>query len=349
MNSDPAKNILVVRFSSLGDLGLLYPAITSFLHQHSAYTVILVTKEEFAPLFYEIERLIIYPVNTKKYNGVTGIYKLCSVLNNSFHFEIVIDAHQVLRTFIINFFLRLKGKKIFRLKKLRKERNALTRKHNKILRPLPQATNLYLNIFTEAGFPTELEEGPFLVDGDNTYRNGFLKELEISGREKLIGIAPFAKWETKVLPKDKMEQLIKLISDSGKFTILLFGSAAEATQLKIWEEKFSRTYYLSGKGTLRDEIQVMKKLSLLICMDSANMHLGALAGIPVMSIWGSTHRYAGFGSVNPKGITIEISEKELTCRPCSVFGDKPCWRGDHACMNLIDIQKVFDEIVRLTD
>jgi ADP-heptose:LPS heptosyltransferase len=350
LNSDPVKNILVVRFSSLGDLGLLYPALTSFLHQHSAYTIILVIKEDFAPLFQGIERLIIYPVNTKKYKGFLGMFKLSELLNNSFYFKTVIDAHQVLRTFLLNFFLRINGKKVFKLKKSRKKRNALTRKHNKIFQPLPHATEQYLNIFREAGFPTKLEHGPYLPDAENSFAKSVFEELKISDDKKLIGIAPFAKWQTKVLPLHKMEHLLKLISESGKFNVLLFGSLKEAPHLKLWEEKFSSTYYVGGKGDLSDEIHLMKKLSLLVSMDSANMHLGALAGIRLMTIWGSTHRYAGFGPVNSgEELPIEISEKELTCRPCSVFGDKPCWRGDHACMNLIDIHKVFDEIVRITN
>jgi ADP-heptose:LPS heptosyltransferase len=77
-------------------------------------------------------------------------------------------------------------------------------------------------------------------------------------------------------------------------------------------------------------------------MDSANMHLASLFGIPVVSIWGATHPFAGFyGWAQPEKNAIGV---ELPCRPCSVFGNKPCFRGDHLCMEQISIDAIMQAL-----
>ena len=77
-------------------------------------------------------------------------------------------------------------------------------------------------------------------------------------------------------------------------------------------------------------------------MDSANMHLASMYNVPVLSIWGATHPFAGFmGWGQPEDYVLSI---DLPCRPCSVYGNKPCYRGDHACMQGIDTEKIISKI-----
>jgi ADP-heptose:LPS heptosyltransferase len=86
-------------------------------------------------------------------------------------------------------------------------------------------------------------------------------------------------------------------------------------------------------------------MDLAVSMDSANMHLASLFGIPVISIWGATHPFTGFNGWNqPPGNAVQI---DLYCRPCSVFGNKPCYRGDHACMQLLPEEMILERIKSL--
>jgi ADP-heptose:LPS heptosyltransferase len=81
-------------------------------------------------------------------------------------------------------------------------------------------------------------------------------------------------------------------------------------------------------------------------MDSANMHLASLFGVPVVSVWGATHLFAGFmgyGQSADNAVQIDA----LTCRPCSVFGNKPCFRGDHACMEWIKPEQISEKVNRI--
>ena len=89
----------------------------------------------------------------------------------------------------------------------------------------------------------------------------------------------------------------------------------------------------------------MSHLDVMISMDSANMHLASLTNTPVVSIWGATHPYAGFMGYN-QSIDNSI-QLDMPCRPCSIFGQKPCQRGDYACMNDIDPETIVEKISNL--
>ena len=91
------------------------------------------------------------------------------------------------------------------------------------------------------------------------------------------------------------------------------------------------------------ELELMNRLDCMLSMDSANMHMASLTGTPVISIWGATHPYAGFMGWNQK----EAVQLEMDCRPCSVFGNKPCLRGDYACMYGIRPNEIVDRIKTL--
>ena len=86
----------------------------------------------------------------------------------------------------------------------------------------------------------------------------------------------------------------------------------------------------------------MSHLELMVSMDSANMHLASLVNTPVVSIWGATHPYTGFMGWNQK--LENAVQVDLPCRPCSIFGNKPCLRGDYACLNSITPDMVFSKV-----
>jgi ADP-heptose:LPS heptosyltransferase len=102
---------------------------------------------------------------------------------------------------------------------------------------------------------------------------------------------------------------------------------------------------MAGVFSLEEEIALMYQLDVMIAMDSFNMHLAALCDTKVVSVWGGTHHYAGFGPLNDniKNI-VEVDPQELPCRPCSVFGGKPCHRGDWACLEQIEPTDVIAKL-----
>jgi ADP-heptose:LPS heptosyltransferase len=99
---------------------------------------------------------------------------------------------------------------------------------------------------------------------------------------------------------------------------------------------------MAGVFSLDEEIALVHQLDAVISMDSFNMHLAALCDTKVISIWGGTHSFAGFGPLNNnEQFIVEVAHDELDCRPCSVFGSKPCYRGDWACLKRIEVADVL--------
>ena len=93
---------------------------------------------------------------------------------------------------------------------------------------------------------------------------------------------------------------------------------------------------------MQQELILMSHLDLMLSMDSANMHLASIVGTPVVSVWGATHPAAGFMGWNQAADrAVQI---DLPCRPCSIYGNKPCLRGDYACMKNIPPEQIVERM-----
>jgi len=139
-----------------------------------------------------------------------------------------------------------------------------------------------------------------------------------------------------------MEKIIAHFAQRENVEIYLFGGGAEEVNLlAALAAKYKGVTSLAGKMTLSEELVQLAAMDVVLSMDSANMHLASLVGTPVVSIWGATHPFAGFtGWKQQDANNLQI---DLPCRPCSVFGNKPCYRHDYACMNIpeeIIIEKI---------
>lgn len=89
-------------------------------------------------------------------------------------------------------------------------------------------------------------------------------------------------------------------------------------------------------------------MDLVIASDTFYMHLASLLEISTTSLWGPTHPYAGYAPYgeNEKNI-VQIPHTALSCRPCSLYGEKPCFRGDTACIQWITISEIMKKVNRI--
>lgn len=89
----------------------------------------------------------------------------------------------------------------------------------------------------------------------------------------------------------------------------------------------------------------MQKCDVMLSMDSANMHLASVANLPVVSVWGATHPYCGF--MGWKQSEANAVQLDMPCRPCSVFGQKPCKYGDYRCLTGIEPEMIVEKIKKV--
>jgi ADP-heptose:LPS heptosyltransferase len=334
------NHLLVFRFSAMGDVAITVPVMKELVNQYPGVWVTFVSEEKYQPFFENIPRLDFFAVDLHgHYKGIEGLYRLYRRIKSERKFTAIADLHNVLRTRILTFFFRLSGLRIKRIDKGREEKKALTRRDNKILVQLPATFQRYADVFAKLGYPIKLTESP---TRKRLVVNNTVQQLNGNNNRVRVGIAPFAKHKEKNYPVEEMEKVVAALSAKG-YKLYFFGiGITEIRQLEYWEQKYPGTLNIAGELPLDEELMLISNLDLMVSMDSANMHLASLYGVPVVSIWGATHPFAGFYGFGQD--PTNIVQAELYCRPCSVFGNKECYRGDWACMKMIPPQQVIDKI-----
>ena len=163
-----------------------------------------------------------------------------------------------------------------------------------------------------------------------------------------IGIAPFAAHKGKIYPTEQMQEVIsELTKRYPKARIFLFGRGKEEEEVfPKWEKMMPQCTCVSWHlDTMDQELILMSHLDVMVSMDSANMHLASLTGTPVVSIWGATHPMAGFLGWNQH--LENAVQLNLDCRPCSIYGQKPCIHGDFRCMTGIKPEMILEKITKI--
>jgi len=335
---------LVIRLSSLGDVALALPVLYSVAQRYPEEHFLLLTRHEWQPLLLnKPPNLTVLPVDTTgKHKGVRGMLSLLRELLECVGTKKtkalkVADLHGVIRSFVLGFYFRLKGTPVAVIDKGRKEKRALVRQKHKHLQPLKSSLARYQEVFEKLGYDASLSFTGLCFAG--LFPEKPTKECI------RIGIAPFSKHPGKTYPVELMEQVVSQLHQmSGKKNIdmVLFGSKEERKRVAHWEEKYPTLKGATRQAPLEEELFLLSQMDVVLSMDSANMHLASLVNTPVVSIWGATHPFAGFYGWNQNpSYALQV---ELPCRPCSVFGNKPCHRKDHACLKHITPEMVVHKI-----
>ena len=278
-----------------------------------------------------------------RHKGLAGLWLLYKELS-ALGIDAVADLHDVLRTKILRRLFRMAGKTVSIIDKGRAEKKRLTSRRHKELRPLKPMAERYADVFAALSLPYTPRFTSLYPDGKGDA--GLFSHITPPKETgKLwIGIAPFAKHEGKIYPVEEMERIVDLLSRHERLHLFLFGADNEAALLAKWQERYPRVISLaSQRHGFKVELSLMSYLDVMLSMDSANMHLAALAGVPVVSVWGATHPYAGF--LGYTASPAHIIQADMACRPCSVFGDKPCYRGDYACLRQITPDSIAQKVL----
>ncbi|MCD8387090.1 MAG: glycosyltransferase family 9 protein [Bacteroidales bacterium] len=347
------KNVLVARFSALGDVAMTIPVLYSACKCYPGVRFIFVTRPAMTGIFLnKPDNLVVIGADVKKdYKGPKGLWRLAGELKEKYQIDAFVDLHDVLRTKLLLNFLRLKGVKTTKINKGRRHKHALTRRHNKVMLPLVSSRARYRQAFFKAGLPIESNfQGLYGASGkgDPALFQDITQGPKPQG-EKWVGIAPFAAHAGKVYPIDKMAEVARALVARGDCRVFIFGAGGwEKEQAEKLEAMDSRITSLAGKRYgFPAELALLSHLDAMVTMDSANMHLAALAGVRTVSIWGATHYYCGFRAWHQSD--ADMVQLPLSCRPCSVFGDKKCFRGDMLCMAAIRPEVITHKINEILD
>lgn len=340
------EHILVIRFSALGDVAMAVPVVYSLAKQHPDIRITVLSRNMARPLFENLAPNVGFMGADLKgeYRGIRGLNALYRRLTAK-QFTAIADLHSVLRSEFLRMRFNMSNCKVAHINKHRKGRRKLTSIDNRHLSQQPTTFQNYVEVFEQLGYSINIQfTSIFPSEGGDLSMLPATMNTKNAG-EQWIGIAPFAAHEGKIYPTHLMHQVIaQLTQQHPQARIFLFGRGEkEDKYFTEWCQEFPTCTYVSQHiDSMYEELILMSHLEVMLSMDSANMHLASLTGIPVVSVWGATHPLAGFMGWNQS--KDNAIQADLDCRPCSIFGQKPCKRGDYACLNLIKPETIVEKI-----
>lgn len=333
----------------MGDVAMVVPVVYSLAMQYPNIRITVLSRKYARPFFEDLAPNVDFMEADLKreYHGIKGLNALYRRLTAK-QFTKIADLHNVIRSEYLRMRFNMGRYRVEHIDKHRKERRALISYNNKVRKQLKTSFQNYADVLAKLGYPVKLEFKSLFPEGGGNLN---LLPAIIGPKknfEQWIGIAPTAAHPGKCYPTDRTYQVVEqLLQNHPKARIFLFGRGKEEDRLFTeWCRRLPQCVYVSQHlENMHQELILMSHLDVMLSMDSSNMHLASLTGTPVVSVWGATHPYAGFMGWNQP--PENIIQADLDCRPCSIYGNRPCRRGDMACMNLIKPEQIIERIEQI--
>lgn len=336
------SHVLLIRLSALGDVAMIIPVLRVLTHSYPDLKITVLSRKQYKPLFAAFESINFLEADVYGKHKGLGLFRLAKEAKNS-GIDAVADLHDVIRSKIITRYLKFKGIVTATIDKGRAEKGALTRTKNKEFNQLKTTHDRYAEVFGKIGLPILIEKSQALSPKRSLSPQ--LNALIGVEQKKLIGIAPFAAYESKMYDITQMEAVVASLDKADKYRIFLFGGEKKEVELlQIMAKKFENVSNIAGRFSFKEELDLISNLDLMVSMDSANGHLAAMYGVPVLTLWGVTHPYAGFAPFNqPESNQLMANREKYPLIPTSVYGNKfP--KGYENVMDTIPAETVVSKI-----
>lgn len=336
---DQIKRILIIRFSSIGDIILTTPLVRCLRSQFPHAEIHFLTKVQFMDL-------VLYNPNINKVIGFdskkekNALHNLRKTLQEN-AYDWVIDLHQNLRSLYLKrgFFSTSYPKHTFK-------RWLITNLNQR---------NIYLSPILERYFEAVRRFG---IENDNLGNEVFFEkenkekiqllfsEKGISSSQKILTICTGASAFTKRWFPERFAEVADYFAKKN-FQIVLIGGKEDwetsETIIKMMINS-TKTLNLAGKCSLLDSAAVLQSSEIVLTHDTGMMHLAQSQKRPLVAIFGATTRHFGFFPMPEKSIVVE---KQLACRPCSFHGGSACPKQHFDCMRTIEAKEVIEALEKL--
>ena len=329
---DYLKKILIIRFSSIGDIVLTTPVIRALKKQLECELHVL-TKPQYADITGNNPNVdLVYTLNGDLKDIISQL--------RSEEYDFVVDLQKNIRSARVRKGL---GKPSGTFPKYNKEKWLLV---NFKINKLPEVH--IVDRYFEAVKPLEVTNDgkglDFFIPGkDRVDPRTIHQEL----KRKYAAFAIGGRHKTKMMPPEKIAEII----DKLKMPVVLLGGdedknagemiVALTTNLKVWNT--------CGKYNLNQSASLIMQSGVVLTHDTGLMHIAAAFNKPVVSIWGNTVPAFGMYPYMPgnekKSVIAEV--KDLKCRPCSKLGYKKCPKKHFKCMMEQDTDFIANEANRL--
>lgn len=330
------RHLLVVRTSAMGDVAMLPHALRALTAAYPDLRVTVATQAMFRPFFAGLEVGFLDVDTRGEHRTLAGMWRLAAEARR-LGVDAVADVHDVLRSKAFRLAMRLHGIPVAHIEKGRAEKRAFIRCGGRGAEPLRHTVLRYCDVFRRLGFV--LDDPAPAVRGERPNPFG-----EKHGM--WVGFAPFSAHRGKTYPEEQSRELVRLLSAHYGRVFIHGGGGAEQAFAEEMERTYPNVTALYGKVRFAGEMDLIAHLDCVVTMDSLVMHLASLVATPVVSVWGATHPGLGFlgYGVSPAGVL----QADMACRPCSVFGNKPCRYGDYRCLKAITPEMTARRVDEIT-
>lgn len=321
--------ILVVRFSSIGDIVLTTPVVRC-LHLQLNAEVHYLTKASFVSI------LKTNPYLSKVWSIRSKVAEVRAGLQAE-EFDYVIDLHKNLRTLQLRLMLR---SSFLAFQKLNLEKWLMTKlKMNRL--PKTHIVDRYLETVKPFGVNNDGQGLDYFIPQNAKVA---IEDYRQNG-EKIIAFAIGAAHATKRLPTEKIISICHKIIESSPAIIILLGGKDDAARGKIIAQSIEQKIInYCGKLNLSQSASVLQQADIVITHDTGLMHIAAAFDKQIVSVWGNTIPDFGmYPYVDASKFAI-VEVQGLSCRPCSKIGHSACPKRHFKCMNQIDESLILDEV-----
>ncbi|MCD6543495.1 MAG: glycosyltransferase family 9 protein [Flavobacteriaceae bacterium] len=324
------KKILLVRFSSIGDLVLTTPVIRALSQQIKESEIHFLTKKRFVGILEN------NPYLTKIHGFEKDLKEVIPQLKKE-KFDLVIDLHKNLRSNLVKINL---GVKSISFDKLNLEKWLIVNlKINRL--PEKHIVDRYFDMLKPLGIKNDFL-GLDYFEGDENRE--IRKNLPEQFQTDYVVFALAGTYFTKKIPFEKWLEMAKL---SPLPILLLGGSDEKELGEKLMRETLKQAVFNGcGNFNLNQSAALIREAELVITGDTGLMHIAAAYKKKTVSLWGNTIPEFGMYPYMPQNTEriIILENKDLACRPCSKLGYDKCPKGHFDCMMKLDVSNVFRQI-----
>ncbi len=320
------QRILILRFSSLGDVVLLGALVDELRTRWPKHEIWLATKPDYAPLFEDDTRLDRVLRLSHESGGLRGLARELQTVE----FDLVLDAHGSLRSRLLC--LALAGTPVKRIAKDTAARLLFLRTRV-ATPPTRHQVDRYLALAGAEG--KSVRPTLQLREKDHASATAIL-----GGSERpFLAVAPGSRHATKQWPLERFSEVAAHWQREGHGEVVILGSEQERELCQEMASLLPREARVcAGELELRALAALLSRCRVLLCNDSGLMHLSEAAGTPVLAVFGPTSRELGYFPLDPRS---RVVENELPCRPCSRNGARPCHMEQEYCLLLSDSDRVI--------
>ena len=330
--------ILIIRFSSIGDIVLTTPVLRCIRKQKPDAEIHYLTKTAFQPV-------VGYNPNIDKIHYLDNDLNALYPALKAEKFDYVIDLHNNLRTARVKKALAVE--KTFAFPKLNVQKWMLVNLKANFM-PDQSIVERYFEPVREMGVVNdglglEYYIPPSAITDD--------EDIPTSHWPGFVACVIGGSYYTKKFPVEKWIEFCKEVP----YPVILIGGPDDREEGRLIAELDPVKIYNScGKFNLNESAHLVQRARVVVSNDTGLMHVAAAFQKPVISLWGNTSPEMGMfpyyggnnlkSRVNPKSVTIE--NKKLYCHPCSKLGYANCPRRHFKCMRGLNVNEIAENVKR---